>query len=251
MYYHYTSIEALFNIVRSRTVWFSSLAFMNDEKEGFDLHAVLTDVLQLKHGSEQCHEALKLIDQLIDTYLRLQLSFSASTLRDDISQWRAYTTLGQGVCIEFEDGFIANQSAKKVECIYDLEAKRRAIIEDENLKANDASLNAILSESNGAKRYISSLIDSLVRFKSPSFKPEKEVRWVYTASGITKSSKIKFRPHRLGLTSYREVAVDLSKVRSITIGPQVPKQNLKTIEDFIILNNCSGGVSQSSVSLRK
>ncbi|MCU7943066.1 MAG: DUF2971 domain-containing protein [Candidatus Thiodiazotropha sp. (ex Cardiolucina cf. quadrata)] len=223
---------------------------MNDEKEGFDLHSVLTEVLPLKYGTDRCQNTLNLIDQSIATHIRLQLAFSASTLKDDISQWRAYTQLGQGVCIEFEDGFIANRSAKKAECLYDFEEKRRAIIEDDDLKLSDDSLNKLLAKPEGSKKYISSLINTLVKFKSPSFEPEKEVRWVYTASGITKSSQVKFRPHRLGLTTYRAVAVNLDKVLSITIGPQVPMQNLKSIEDFLIINDCSGFVTKSNVSLR-
>ena len=250
MYYHYTSIDALFNIVLSRRIWFSSLAFMNDEKEGYDLHEVLTEVLELKHGSEHCKQALNLIDQSIDVYLRHQLSFSASTLRDDISQWRAYTELGKGVCIEFDDGFIPDPNIKKINCIYDFDAKKEAIVSDHNLKANDKVLNTLLNDEQGTKEYVKSIIDTLVRFKSPSFKPEQEVRWVYTADSTIYNQDHKFRPHRLGLTIYKEVPVDLRHVKSLTIGPKVPKQNLKTIEDFILQNDCQGFVSQSKVWLR-
>lgn len=223
---------------------------MNDEKEGFDLHEVLTEVLELKHGTDHCTQAFDLIDQSIDVYLRHQLSFSASILKDDISQWRAYTNLGQGICIQFDDDFISDPTIKKIECLYDFNEKKQAIINDRNLKANDETLNVILETNEGTKEYVKSIIDTLVRFKSPSFEPEKEVRWVYTADGLAPSSGIKFRPHRLGLTAYKEVPVDLSKVISITLGPKVPKQNLKTIEDFIILNDCQGFVTQSQVWLR-
>ena len=56
MYYHYTNIKAIYNIVKTGKVWFSSLAFMNDEMEGMDLHQVLAEVLELKYGSEKCKE---------------------------------------------------------------------------------------------------------------------------------------------------------------------------------------------------
>jgi len=251
MYCHYTSIESLYNVVRSGRIWFSSLAFMNDEMEGFDLHAVLVEVLELKHGSEQCKKALELIDTTIETYLRFQMSFSASMLKDDISQWRAYTQLGQGVCIEFDEGFISDPNVKKVKCIYDFSSKKSAIISDRNLKANDITIQGLLNSPEGVNEYVESIIKTLVSFKNSSFQPEQEVRWVYSLSGVTDpNANIEYRPHRLGLATYQEVPVNLGEVLSITIGPQVPKQNLKTIEDFIIKHNCAGFVTKSKVTLR-
>jgi hypothetical protein len=221
---------------------------MNDEMEGFDLHQALVEVLGLKFGEDSCKETLELIDKTIKTFLRFQMSFSASTLKDDISQWRAYTQLGSGICVEFEDGFIDSE-AKRIECIYDFQNKKKAIINSRTLKVNDITINGQLSSPGGTDRFVKSIIDTLVGFKNSSFKPEKEVRWVFSLSGATDTS-IKYRPHRLGLTTYKEVDVDLSKVKSITIGPQVPEQNLKTIEDFVIINNCAGSVRKSNVTLR-
>ena len=247
-YFHYTNVDSLYHIISSKKVWFSSLAFMNDEMEGFDLHQVLAEVLGFKYGEERCKSTLKLIDTTIDTFLRFQMSFSASTLKDDISQWRAYTTLGQGVCIEFDDNFLGAK-AKKIECLYDFDSKKSAIIRGGTLKANDITIQARLETSRGREEYIESIIKTLIAFKNPSFKPEKEVRWVFSLAGAGDIT-IKYRPHRLGLTTYKEVKVNLSKVKSITIGPQVPEQNLKTIEDFLIVNNCNGYVTRSNVKLR-
>ena len=251
MYYHYTNIDALFNIVQKRKVWFSSLAFMNDETEGFDLHSVLTEILHLKYGSDECKGTLDLIDTLIDTNLRFQMLFSATTLKDDISQWRAYTQLGQGVCLEFENGFIPLSVAKKVKCLYSFKQKKKAILEHKRLKANDITLDKILHDPKEMEEYIALVVETLARFKNESFKPEQEVRWVMSLKGLTDpNANILYRPHRLGLTAYQEIDINLDKIKSITIGPQVPKQNLKTIEDFIIKNNCNGYVTQSKVTLR-
>lgn len=251
MFYHYTNIDSLFNIILNRKIWFSSLAFMNDEMEGFDLHGVLTEILHLKYGSEECKSTLELIDTLIDTHLRFQMLFSATTLEDDISQWRAYTKLGQGVCLEFENGFIPINKAKKIKCLYTFNQKKKAILEHQTLKANDITLNEILNNPTEMEDYISLVVETLARFKNESFKPEQEVRWVISLKGLSDpNANILYRPHRLGLTTYQEVEVNLDKVKSITLGPQVPKQNLKTIEDFILKNNCNGYVTKSKVTLR-
>lgn len=247
-FFHYTNVDSLFHIVSSKKAWFSSLAFMNDEMEGFDLHQVLAEVLGFKYGEDRCKSTLELIDTTINTFLRFQMSFSASTLKDDISQWRAYTNLGQGVCIEFDDKFFGPK-AKKIECLYDFDSKKNAIIRGRTLKANDKTIQALLDTAEGRDEYVESIIKTLIAFKNPSFKPEKEVRWVFSLVGA-EDNTIKYRPHRLGLTTYKEVKVNLSKVKSITIGPQVPEQNLKTIEDFLTINNCNGYVTKSNVKLR-
>lgn len=224
---------------------------MNDEMEGIELHKILSSVLHTKYEEKDYKKKLQLIETTINTHLRYQLSFSATLLRDDISQWRAYTGIGRGVAIEFEDGFITDPRAKKLSCLYDEDEKRREIIKDKNLKSNDERTNEILKSAEGTKGFIQSVVSTLSRFKNASFKPEHETRWVISLDGLSDSSaNIEFRPHRLGLTLYEQVSVDLSKVRSVTIGPQVPEQNLLTIEDFLIAKECSGGVRKSEVTLR-
>lgn len=247
-YFHYTSIESLFHIVNSSAVWFGSLAFMNDEMEGIELHKILSEVLGEKYGTEKCKSTLELVDSTIDVFLRFQMSFSASSLKDDISQWRAYTDIGAGICIEFEDGFLPSDSTK-IDCVYDFKAKKKSIIENKKLKVNDLSIDSILSQENGAVDFANSVVETLLYFKNKSFSPEQETRWVYSLDGAN-DPRLKFRPHRLGLTTYMEVPVDLSKVKSITIGPQVLAQNKKTIEDFVIINECSGYLATSAVTLR-
>lgn len=91
----------------------------------------------------------------------------------------------------------------------------------------------------------------MARFKHYSFRPESEIRWVRSLNGLSDKGKtVMYRPHRLGLVSYVEVKADLRKVQSITLGPQVGGQNMKTIEDFLIQHDCGGYVLRSQVSLR-
>jgi len=250
-YFHYTSIESFFYIFSSSNVHFNSLALMNDELEGHDLHRVLSDILKEKYTPDECRSHLELVDTMIQTYLRKQMSFSACTLEDDISQWRAYSPLGLGLCIEFDDGFITGSDVKKIHCIYDYEDKKEKVAGSSYLRANDKSLNALISDSVGLTSYINHLSTTLVSFKNSSFKPEQEVRWVCSKDDCT-DSEVKFRPHRLGLTTFTEKSVDLSKVKSVTLGPQVPKENYYILEDFLINFELplSIKILSSNVSLR-
>ena len=255
MYYHYTNIEALFHIIQNRKAWFSSLAFMNDDLEGFDLHRVMAEVMNMKYGDERCQKKMKMIDDIIKENLRLQLSFSATKLRDDISQWRAYTDIGLGVSIAFEDGFFPG-TARKLDCVYDFAEKKQAIIENPYLKANDKTLASLFDTPNGGRNeglheFIGAITDSLASFKNKSFSPESETRWVFSATSIDDARfDIKLRPHRLGLTLYQEADVDLSKIKRITLGPQVLSENIKTFKDFMKLNDCPAIIDTSTVSLR-
>ncbi len=249
MYFHYTSIEALVGIVTGRSVWLSSLAFMNDEMEGFDLYEVLTEYVGSDVPSQKTQ--LDLLRTTVETFLRWQLCFSASTLRDDISQWRAYTTIGAGACLEFEDGFLPEHDLKRLECIYRIEEKQERLGRSMALRKSGETLNQLLAEQEGVQTFVDEVVDALAQFKHRSFEPEKEVRWILSLTGLSDPrANLSYRPHRLGLVSYQPVPVDLTKVVSVTLGPQVPEQNLKTVEDFLIQYECTGFVKKSQVSLR-
>lgn len=251
MYFHYTSIEAILGIVTSQSVWMSSLAFMNDEMEGFELYDVLREYLGLQENTHTNNSQLDLVKTSVEAILRWQLCFSASTLKDDISQWRGYTPIGLGACIEFNDGFLPTENLKQISCIYDRDEKKNHLKNYATLSKSGDNLNQILSEQLGIQSFVEELADALARFKHQSFRPEQEIRWILSLRGLNDPrAKLSYRPHRLGLVSYIPITVDLSKVCSITLGPQVPAQNLKTVEDLLIQYDCAGYVTKSSVSLR-
>ncbi|MCO6414106.1 MAG: DUF2971 domain-containing protein [Thiogranum sp.] len=251
MYYHYTSIGSLYEIVKTRKVWFGSLAFMNDKREGFELHSILSRSEEGRKCSADEQAVLDLVDTTIDTFLRFQMAFCATSLKDDISQWRAYTPLGQGVCIEFDDNFIADPDVQKVDCIYELGEKRELLEKEGSLLLNQQRLREFEKFPESVNEYVQAVVKTLPSFKHYSFRPEKEVRWVKSAEGAADPSvTILYRPHRLGLATYTEVEVDLSFVKSVTLGPQVERQNQKTVEDFLIVNECAGYVTKSMSTLR-
>ena len=108
---------------------------MNDEMEGFDLLAVLMDTLGLNEIVEDQRNEIEFLRTSVETYLRWQFCFCATSLRDDLSQWRAYSPLGNGICIEFDEGFIQEPSAQKIECVYKDRLKRQLVRESEVLNA--------------------------------------------------------------------------------------------------------------------
>jgi hypothetical protein len=143
MYFHYTSIEAILGIVTSHSVWMSSLAFMNDEMEGFELYDVLREYLGLQASTPTNNSQLDLIKTSVETFLRWQLCFSASTLKDDISQWRGYTPIGLGACIEFTDGFLRADNLKRISCVYDRDEKKEHLTTYATLSKSGHDLNQV------------------------------------------------------------------------------------------------------------
>ncbi len=138
-----------------------------------------------------------------------------------------------------------------MECVYEDKLKRQLVRENEVLNAPGRRCGKALAEDSALDEYFREFASALARFKHYSFNPEKEIRWVCSLNGLSDEAKtVSHRPHRLGLASYVEVKADLSKIQSITLGPQVGGQNLKTIEDFLIQHDCGGYVTRSQVSLR-
>ena len=185
MFYHYTSIEALYGIVSTRTIRFSSLAFMNDELEGYELGRVLS-VVAKNLGDDDRQYYLRFVEATLDVFIRWQFCFCASRLRDDISQWRGYTTLGSGVCLEFSDDLIRQQGVERFDCIYNDSAKQEAIAQSSQLNCwgNDVFENFKAGDNGQLSDYVWDLVHAIARFKHASFAPEQETRWCNVLSVI-------------------------------------------------------------------
>ena len=223
---------------------------MNDEMEGFDTGKVLSVVAADLTDSEK-ESYIGLVSTTVETFVRWQFCFSATTLKDDLSQWRGYSPLSQGACLEFDDTLFPEKLIRKVTCVYIDEEKLKVLRESPRLSATGEVLNSMLRDQEGLDGYIHEFVDALSRFKHRSFEPEQETRWIVSKAGISEASDdLKFRQHRLGLVSYLEIPIDLKGMKTITLGPQVPKQNQRTMDDFCMQQQCPAIVIESDVTLR-
>lgn len=104
-YFHYTSIESFFEIVKSGKLRATSLEFLNDPREltlGYEITKEFLNNLGFTPNSlEQKH--LRVFKEeffkVAPTLHPLSISFSA--LEDALPQWLAYGDNGRGVCFEF------------------------------------------------------------------------------------------------------------------------------------------------------
>lgn len=104
IYYHYTSVETLYNIVKTRTFWLANAKSSNDKTEGNfsveEFELLLKDAYE-KNGDG--NEILKMIiDSPIDEEETKDLScfiLCLSSKQDNLSHWERYASNKIGVCI--------------------------------------------------------------------------------------------------------------------------------------------------------
>lgn len=107
VFYHYTSIDALYSIVSSKTFWLANAKSSNDKTEGSfsieEFELLLKDAYE-KNG--ESNEILKrIIDSPIDEEETKDLSYfilCLSSKQDNLSHWERYGANKMGICISLK-----------------------------------------------------------------------------------------------------------------------------------------------------
>jgi hypothetical protein len=112
--FHYTSEAAFVSIVKSQTVWFTSIYYMDDDQElsfGFGVFQELLkaalkreDVLVERFLKPLVEDASKDFEKIKSIFEFYSASFGQ---RDDAQQWMDYADKGAGVAIGLKPGFFA------------------------------------------------------------------------------------------------------------------------------------------------
>lgn len=109
--HHYTSVTALSSILKSKTFWATNIRYLDDSSES------ALGFTRMRQVAEEARETASGIDAEILTYLIdwldgpqaetasvYVLSFSKDHNR--LSQWRGFTTYGEGVCISLNSALL-------------------------------------------------------------------------------------------------------------------------------------------------
>ena len=112
IYYHYTSLEVLYNIVSSKTLWLTSLKSSNDKKELFyTVDDFLRDFeivceTEKTESIKKCFYALmRNIDENIVLFKKVcdikskPYALCLSDKKDNLTHWDRYAASSAGVCI--------------------------------------------------------------------------------------------------------------------------------------------------------
>ena len=185
--FHYCNGESLLAICRNRTLRLSDLFSMNDSMElhwGYHIWELAAGELLTDIGKI----FLDRIDDVIhgSGFNTLLIGSSLSTDGDVLSQWRAYSSDGQGYAVGFDAAVFTDLPVRALRVLYD---KRQQIDEAK------AFIKAIHEVGQSEKDKFGDDFGSmcalfacdLASFKNPAFAEEKEVRIVH-ALALEKSN---------------------------------------------------------------
>ena len=224
VYYHYTSLDALFSIITSKTFRLTSLRSSNDKKElsySFDKFVkTFLDLCKYESDPEKkeiLHKFKRGMDENPDTFKKLckndskPFALCLSKKKDNLTHWDRYAVNCKGVCIGI------NAAALNVHCqrtaalafasdlievgsvIYQQKEIEDRIL-TETLKAYKIICEAatkITSEDpetvveDRGYYFLSSIYSNLARFvKNPSFIDEDEIRMYFDANSIAQTLQL-------------------------------------------------------------
>ncbi|MFT0137247.1 DUF2971 domain-containing protein [Alcanivoracaceae bacterium MT1] len=102
--YHYCSIDSFFNILRTKNIRLTDTLGMNDSREGRWADLIINPLI----SNEELFSSVEQGREFLNAYHLSKPSpfiFCFSEHPDILSQWRAYSNDGTGVCIGFSSNF--------------------------------------------------------------------------------------------------------------------------------------------------
>lgn len=217
--HHYTSFQALIQILQNRKIRLSSIAGLNDRDE---LHYF--DVESNHEIKDEYH--YKRIEACNHRFL-----LSCSYLQDDLNQWRLYGNDGCGVSIEFKiaddisDFFYIGKILYGNQIIQDLNEFIENVYQEYNVAF-------VFNRFSIWKHF----------FKSKDWSYEKEVRILYSNPKVYIESEIEWAINRYNILAKYQF-VDMRNmpihITGITLGPKLSENELNKaqLKQFLRENN--------------
>ena len=242
--YHYTNLNAFMEIMRSKRLWASRSEFLND-------------MMELRYGQTLVNEQIKKLEKSGTKYLpfavrlreALEVESSAPFIvcfcqdGDLLSQWRGYSSHGQGISVGFHANKIVPGNGSLHSVVYQEQAQAEFIFTELKLLADcyiatgfdlddPEVLYDLMGHSGTIEKYC-----SLV--KDPAFREENESRLIIP-DYHSDNYEIKFRARNNNLiVPYVEIDVSQNwetAVAEVIIGPG-PDRDIRerNIEHFLKL----------------
>lgn len=195
VFYHYTSIDALYNIVSNQTFWLVNSKSSNDTTEGVLKKEELNRIIDLARKDISDNEK-KYFDEIFkytcDYNLKEEYILCLSRLENSLAHWDRYASFRKGICIHidikklnkyfdllnnpfgqyfniYELGYLDDELKKEVIRCFNLFQKMRRI--DNRIETNKNVKTFFIINTRDVA--YSSLCS---KKKNPYFKDEKEMR---------------------------------------------------------------------------
>lgn len=240
--YHYTSVSGLLGIVKSKSIWATHVAFLNDSSEFTHAIALMRSTIKKRKKDANSIEkgfydnlldALNILSEDMSGFNMFVCSFSENG--DVLSQWRGYCPNG-GYSIGFDFRYLerairAHKFTVKIgKCIYN-KSEHEQIISEILAKTIDSYkkyVNRLRKDKSqiNADFYFKDFIAPLLRIapfiKNISFREEQEWRMI---ASVTDNDKVEFREGVNWIIPYYRLELpvndDILDINQIIIGPAV------------------------------
>jgi hypothetical protein len=236
--HHYTSIDALLSIVKTKVLWATNIRYLNDSSEselGLTLmREVITQELKTATGIDL--EVLTFLAEWLDARRIENASvyvLSFSTAHNQLSQWRGYTRYGHGVCLSIDSGLLVRRMQDQgwtfQNCRYSRTSqltwaeailagvRREAAVSNSRVdQSKEHSFEAAL------RRRMSDLLQVAATIKHEAFAQEHEVRFISPMIDIT-DNRIAYRSGHATRIPYVEFQLAVQPedlvLHEVMIGP--------------------------------
>lgn len=246
--YHYTSLDGMDGIVKTKSLWATDLRYFNDAAEMRHTAELVRSEIARRIEQEGSNQRLLeqfrewLFNRLTDGHMVFVVSFTANG--NLLSQWRGYCPHGRGVSLGFHPEKIAkcaeNQLFKIARCIYDVALQQQLItrvVDAVESLGRDRGENADASKRHPSNSYYDlfeeiegGLLSIAALLKHSSFKEEQEWRTVFPITKNYAEVPYTYRVGQSMLVPYIEFSLvqganDPLEFQHVYLGP-TPNINL-------------------------
>ena len=269
--YHYTNVEGMLGITRSKTLWATDTRFLNDRSEiRYPREVLATLTEKAKLGYDSSDSAATSVFGLVSDLARTvgnPYTFAACTCADGdlLSQWRGYGGMGGGYAIGLNRDRLSDiafeQNFELFPVLYDDDVQRevlRTALNDcvEYMKQQRVQNTVAADVAETVMRI--AFTESMLEIKNPHFREEKEWRLARTDwLERTIRPPTLFRAVGSGVVPYQEInlmSMDSSfdAFEVVVIGPTAdPRLTAEAVRDLLNHRNLAHvRVELSEVPLR-
>jgi|GEM_PF-4197384 hypothetical protein len=257
--YHYTTMEALLNITKTKQLWLTDSRYLNDKAEVVNARGIIIDTINAEANnlSKVMRECIKRLQSRswrsrkpIRTYVT-----SFSRKHDILSQWKGYAHSRSGVCIGFDRSSIFQSTHEGwnkpylFKVIYSEKAKIDLI------KKFLYQLDDALRENRINSKYaeiVEFTFDGFMEicsvcFKDPSWAEEAEVRLVILPN------EVKLLDHREKsgfIIPFAKCKLNPAEaITSITLIDGSPLRK-KSVQEYLASIDCGSVIKQSEIDMQ-
>jgi hypothetical protein len=258
--YHYTNVTSFMNLLQSRRLWASRSEFLNDATEfRYGQKVALEQINRLKNANSKYEPAANLIrkhtigDEIESSFVTC---FCADG--DLLSQWRGYSSHGQGISVGFRSDALRNLPGVEVNnVVYDPPQQAELMLSQMRLLADSCQAVGLdLHDPKIAETlagYSWSTENYCALIKDPAFREESESR-VVVPDFARSDYELRYRMRNNLIVPYIEIDVSPiwdNVVADIIIGPGPDRETrIKNVEHFLRLIKLDARVKFSRCQFR-